>query len=61
MIARLFVIIVCMALAGTADAQLLNGVSRASTGGGAGTIIPSCSNSLDFTQACNSQYIGAIL
>jgi hypothetical protein len=22
---------------------------------------PSCSNKLDFTQACNSQYIGAIL
>jgi hypothetical protein len=60
MISRLLIIFVCMALAGTADAQLLIGVSRPASGGGAGTI-PSCSNSLDFTQACNSQYIGAIL
>jgi hypothetical protein len=60
MIARLFVIIVCIALAGTAEAQLLTGISQSTSGGGAGTII-SCSNKLDFTQACNSQYIGAIL
>lgn len=35
------------------------------TGAGAighGSFVPpSCSNSLDFTKACNSQYIGAIL
>ena len=30
------------------------------SGGGSGPP-PTCSNSLDFTQACNSQYAGAIL
>ena len=28
---------------------------------GSGGPGPSCSNSLDFSQACNSQYLGAIL
>lgn len=32
------------------------GVGSGASGGGGG-----CTNSLDFTQACNSQYIGAIL
>jgi len=28
--------------------------------GGSPPVDPSCSNSLDFTAACNSQYLGAI-
>jgi hypothetical protein len=49
------------ALALTAHAQI--NINRLGPGGGhtGGTPPPTCSNSLDFTQACNSQYAGAIL
>jgi hypothetical protein len=56
---RLIIIIALMLAANAAFAQLLTGVSRTATGGGS-PIAPSCSNSMDFSQACNSQYIGAI-
>ena len=56
---RLSLIFLMLALA-TAQAQLLDGVSRTSSAGGSVTP-PSCNNSLDFTQACNSVYIAVIL
>ena len=37
------------------------GPSTGSGGGSGPAPPPTCSNSLDFTQACNSQYAGAIL
>ena len=39
------------------NAQLLLGIAQSNSGGG--TPI-GCSNSLDFTKACNSQYIGTL-
>lgn len=55
---RLALILLMFGLA-AAQAQLLTGVSQ-SRGGGTFTP-PSCNNSLDFTQACNSVYIAVIL
>jgi hypothetical protein len=43
--------LVLMILASPGDASLL--LLRAGGGGGSG-----CSNSLDFSQSCNSQYLG---
>jgi hypothetical protein len=43
-----------------AHAQLLDGVSQSTTAGGAPTP-PACSNALDFSVACNSQYIPVVL
>ena len=56
---RLALIFLMFALA-AAQAQLLDGVSRTSSAGGSITP-PSCDNSLNFTQACNSVYIAVIL
>jgi hypothetical protein len=39
----------------------LGGPMVPGTTGGVFPPPPACSNSLDFTQSCNSQYIGAIL
>jgi hypothetical protein len=54
LIPRLLLIIAMLVIASTADAQLNLKVYRSGTGGGTITA-PSCNNSLDFTQACNSQ------
>jgi hypothetical protein len=48
--------LIVLALCGTANARLTVGVLNASSGGGA-AIPPSCTNSLDFSNACNSQYL----
>jgi hypothetical protein len=42
--------------AAIANARMTIGVYGPAISGGGGTI-PSCSNSLDFSQACNSQYL----
>ena len=56
-----YLIIFYLALAATAFAQYVGGYSGiynlgTSAGGGGG----GCTNKLDFTQACNSQYIGLL-
>jgi hypothetical protein len=56
----LLMIMLALGIAQSLGAGITLGVIQSGTGGGA-AIPPSCSNSLDFTQACNSQYIGAIL
>ena len=43
-----------------AFSQTMHGVTDALTGGGS-PIPPSCTNALDFSQACNSQYIPVAL
>jgi hypothetical protein len=43
----------------SADARLTMGVLSSANSGGGG-VGPSCNNSLDFTQACNSVYIGVV-
>jgi hypothetical protein len=48
-----------LAFAGPSHAQLLYGVSQTSTAGGGG-VVPSCSNAFDFSNACNSQYLGGM-
>ena len=64
---KLAIILVMISLATAADAQsLLMGVygravhnrAGAATGGGGGG---ACTNSLDFSQACNSQFVGVVL
>lgn len=45
-----------LALVGAANAQNLLGIMQANTGGG-NPVPPSCSNSLDFSDQCNSQYL----
>ena len=42
-----------------ASAQLLLGVSASTSGGGAA--VGGCSNKLDFSVACNSQYINVVM
>jgi hypothetical protein len=49
-----------LAACGVADARITIGVFGAATGGGSVTP-PSCTNALDFTQACNSQYLGTVV
>lgn len=47
------------AISGSADAQFIGFILRANSGGGAAVVPPGpCSNSLDFSDACNSQYLG---
>jgi len=46
-----------LALTSAAAAQTLLGVTSSPTGGGS-PAPPTCSNKLDFSQACNSQYLG---
>jgi hypothetical protein len=41
------------------DPTLWGGINQFNSTGGSGPV--ACSNKLDFTQACNSQYFGAIL
>jgi hypothetical protein len=62
LIARSLLLMIMLALgvAQSFGAGVTLGIMQSGTGGGA-AIPPSCNNSLDFTQACNSQYIGAIL
>jgi hypothetical protein len=62
LIARSLLLLLMLGLgvAQSFGAGLTLGIMQSGTGGGA-AIPPSCSNTLDFTQACNSQYIGAIL
>jgi hypothetical protein len=50
----LALVLVALALSGPAGAALTT------TGVGGNNVFgpPPCSNSLDFTQACNSQYVG---
>jgi hypothetical protein len=55
---RLMLILLMITLASAADAQLLYGITGSSSGGGSG-VIPTCTNSFDFSNACNSQYLGA--
>ncbi len=57
-----FIIAAYLALSGVALAQYLGGYSgiyNLGTSGGSGPP-PACSNKLDFSQACNSQYIPAV-
>jgi hypothetical protein len=56
----LVALLIVLALCGAANARLTTGVMNASSGGGA-AVPPSCNNSLDFTQACNSVYISLVL
>lgn len=60
MIVRIMIIVALAMLAGSASAQLLYGVSRPSTGGGA-AIPPACTNGANFSQACNSSVAAAIV
>jgi hypothetical protein len=53
---RWIAIITAMLAASSVSAQLLLGVTQNNTGGNGPP--PACSNSLNFTQACNSQYVG---
>lgn len=57
---RLLITALLIALAGSADAQLLNGVSRPSTGGGAVTP-PSCTSGLDLSQSCNAVFLNVVI
>lgn len=50
-------IVILLSLYGIAIAQMLHGVSDSLSGGGS-VAPPTCTNKLDFTQACNSQYMG---
>jgi hypothetical protein len=69
---RVLVLFILLCLLSTASAQFLsNGLGGAGlsgglgnpgiANGGSGGNPPSCSNSLDFTKACNSQYITVIM
>ena len=58
---RLMLLVAALAiLSPVADAQLMiTNFGEGGFGGGGGPP-PACSNALDFTKACNSQYIGVI-
>ena len=59
---HLVVLLVALAFALTARFALAAITTSGAGAIGQGSYIPpACSNSLDFTQSCNSQYIGAIL
>ena len=58
-VAVLLVVLNQMTLAHADSTMFFFNVGQGGSGGGGGP--PVCSNSLDFTQACNSQYAGAIL
>lgn len=59
MIARLILIVLMLTLATASQARLFFGIYRSSTA--AGVPVTGCSNSLDLTQACNSQYLPVII
>lgn len=56
---RVLIILALLLFAGLANAQMLMHHTWSSTGGGA-VIPPSCNNSFDFSQACNSVYLGIV-
>lgn len=58
--AILIAILVAFAVISRSDAQVFFGLIKAGTGGGAAAPA-ACTNQLDFSNACNSQYIPVIL
>jgi len=57
---RLMIILAMLLLAGTANARMTMGVYGGGLSGGGG-VGPSCSNSADFSAACNSGIAAAVL
>jgi hypothetical protein len=57
---RVMIILAMLLMAGTADARLTMGVWGPASSGGQSSG-GACSNSLDHTQACNSQYLAVRL
>lgn len=59
---RIVLALAAMALMGVSAAYpaLITNAMSGAGGSGSGTVPPTCSNSLDFSQACNTQYLGLV-
>lgn len=57
LLAGLVLIVACTATAGGSVGPILGGVMG---GDGSGTPPPPCGNLLDYSDACNSQYLGGL-